>query len=74
MTDLFARHRAVENANASLHSAGLPTVDDILHAVALMLENSGNVHANSCTLFHTQRCNCALGAARGVLSQYRDAV
>ncbi len=71
MTKGSTNRRAVEDANACLHSAGLPTVTDLLHALALMLENSGNVHATACTLFAVPpgRCNCALGVARTALKR-----
>lgn len=72
MTDASKSRRAIEDANADLREAGLPTIADLLHALALVLENSDNVHANTCVLFSEPRrhCNCALGVARGALAQF----
>jgi hypothetical protein len=47
MTDASKSRGAIEGANADLREAGLPTIADLLHALALVLENSGNVHANT---------------------------
>ncbi|MGF6440199.1 hypothetical protein [Paraburkholderia youngii] len=67
--------RAIENADASLHSAGLPTFTETIRALALLLENSGNVHASECALFcdPVKPCDCALGVASMALSKYRAA-
>lgn len=75
MTTSPTTRRAIENADASLHSAGLPTFTETIRALALLLGNSGNVHATECALFGDQvmPCDCALGVARGALRKYRDA-
>lgn len=70
-----ASHRAIEDADACLNIAGLPTFTELIHALVLMMDNSGNVHATECTLFaeHGKPCNCALGVARATVEKYRDA-
>ena len=75
MTSSPATRRAIENADANLHSAGLPTFTETIRALALLLENSGNVHASTCALFDnpSKPCDCALGVARAALRKYHDA-
>jgi hypothetical protein len=75
MTNRSAAHRAIEDADARLHIAGLPTFTEFAQALALMLENSGNVHANTCALFGERPapCDCALGVARAALAKVRSA-
>ncbi|MFP3802029.1 hypothetical protein [Paraburkholderia sp. SIMBA_027] len=68
--------RAIEDANARLHVAGLPNVTDLLSALRGVLENGGDIHENGCKLFDFDdpkpRCTCKVGIARAAIAAYRD--
>ncbi|WP_434716038.1 hypothetical protein [Paraburkholderia sp. A3RO-2L] len=73
MTTIKAK--ALENADAHLHVAGLPTCTQLLNALSGLLDVSGNVHDSTCALFGEARkpCDCPLGVARSVVLKYREA-
>ncbi|OXJ32686.1 hypothetical protein CFB82_20090 [Burkholderia sp. HI2714] len=70
-----AKTEAIANADAYLNNAGLPTYSELGAALDRLVAGVGNKHNGACAaIFELNKpCDCVLGAARAVLTQYGDA-